>query len=164
MRDMVKHLLASRVPVLCWVTPGGARAASAGVFVVMAADIAAMAPATNIGAATPVNLQGGMDSTMARKVTADAAAFARTIAAQRKRNAVWAERAVREAVSASETEAVADHIVDFNAATLEELLARADGRSWTRGGRTRTLAVAGLPTDRIEPGFRQRILALIAEP
>ena len=164
MREMVKHLLASRIPVLCWVSPGGARAASAGVFVVMAADIAAMAPGTNIGAATPVNLQGGMDSTMARKVTSDAAAFARTIAAQRGRNAVWAERAVREAVSASETEAVADHIVDFTAATLEELLARADGRSWTRIGRSHKLAVAGLPIDRIEPGFRQRILALIAEP
>jgi membrane-bound serine protease (ClpP class) len=164
MREMVKHLLASRVPVLCWVSPGGARAASAGVFVVMAADIAAMSPGTNIGAATPVNLQGGMDSTMARKVTSDAAAFARTIAAQRGRNAVWAERAVREAVSASETEAVADHIIDFTAATLEELLARADGRSWTRGGQSHKLAVAGLPIDRIEPGFRQRILALIAEP
>ena len=164
MRDMVKRLLAARVPVLCWVTPGGARAASAGVFVVMAADIAAMAPGTNIGAATPVNLQGGMDSTLARKVTSDAAAFARTIAAQRGRNAVWAERAVREAVSASETEAVAEDIVDFTAATLEELLARADGRSWTRSGRTHELEVAGLPADRIEPDFRQRILALIAEP
>lgn len=164
MRDMVKRLLAARVPVLCWVSPGGARAASAGVFVVMAADIAAMAPGTNIGAATPVNLQGGMDSTLARKVTSDAAAFARTIAAQRGRNGVWAERAVREAVSASETEAVSEDIIDFTAATLEELLARADGRTWTRGGRARVLEVAGLPVDRIEPDFRQRLLALIAEP
>jgi len=164
MRAMVKDLLAAKVPVLCWVTPGGARAASAGVFVVMAADIAAMAPGTNIGAATPVNLQGGMDSTMARKATSDAAAFARTVAAQRGRNVAWAERAVREAVSASETEAVEERIVDFTAGTLVELLARADGRTWKRGGQTRTLELEGLPADRIEPGFRQRLLALIAEP
>jgi membrane-bound serine protease (ClpP class) len=164
MRDMVKALLASPVPVLMWVTPGGARAASAGVFVVMAADVAAMAPGTNIGAATPVNLQGGMDSTLARKATHDAAAFARTVAAQRGRNAKWAERAVREAVSASETEAVELHVVDFIAATLPELLAKADGHSWRRGPEVHRLEVRGLPSDRLEPGFRQRLLALIAEP
>jgi membrane-bound serine protease (ClpP class) len=164
MRDMVKGLLASPVPVLTWVTPGGARAASAGVFVMMAGDVAAMSPGTNIGAATPVNLQGPMDSTMARKVTNDAAAFARTVAAQRGRNVVWAERAVREAVSASETEAVTLGIVDFEASSLAELLAKADGRSWRRGTVIHRLALRGLPTDRIEPGFRQRLLALIAEP
>ena len=164
MRDMVKQLLAAPVPVVAWVAPGGARAASAGVFVVMAADVAAMAPGTNIGAATPVNLQGGMDSTLARKATHDAAAFARTIANQRGRNAQWAERAVREAVSVSETEAVEQRIVDFTAGTLEELLARADGRTWKRGTQTRTLAVAGQPIDRIVPGFRQRLLAVIADP
>ena len=164
MREIVKQLLAAPVPVLAWVAPGGARAASAGVFVVMAADVAAMAPGTNIGAATPVNLQGGMDSTLARKATHDAAAFARTIANQRGRNAQWAERAVREAVSVSETEAVEQRIVDFTAATLEELLARADGRTWKRGSQSRTLAVAGQPVDRIVPGFRQRLLGVIADP
>jgi membrane-bound serine protease (ClpP class) len=164
MRDMVKRILASPVPVITWVTPAGARAASAGVFVVMAADVAAMAPGTNIGAATPVNLGGPMDSTLARKATHDAAAFARTIAVQRGRNAIWAERAVREAVAASEDEAVELHVVDFLAASLEELLARADGRTWRRGAERRVLAVRGLPHDRIEPGFRQRLLALIAEP
>ena len=81
MRSMVKRMLGSKVPVIAWVAPSGARAASAGVFITMAADVAAMAPGTNIGAATPVNLQGGMDSTMAHKVTNDAAAFARTVAA-----------------------------------------------------------------------------------
>ncbi len=164
MRDMVKRLLAAPVPVLSWVTPGGARAASAGVFVVMAADVAAMAPGTNIGAATPVNLQGGMDSTLARKATNDAAAFARTVAAQRGRNVSWAERAVREAVAASESEAIELGVVDFEAATLDELLAKADGRTWKRGGARHRLALRGLPADRIEPGFRQRMLALIAEP
>jgi membrane-bound serine protease (ClpP class) len=164
MRDMVKHLLGSPVPVLAWVTPSGARAASAGVFVVMAADVAAMAPGTNIGAATPVNLQGGLDSVLARKVTNDAAAFARTVARQRGRNDDWAERAVREAVSVGEDQAVELRIVDFVAASLPELLAKADGRSWRRGDARRRLALAGLPADRLEPSFRQRLLALIAEP
>jgi membrane-bound serine protease (ClpP class) len=164
MREMVKRMLASEVPIITWVTPSGGRAASAGVFVTMAGDVAAMSPGTNIGAATPINLQGPMDSTLARKATSDAAAFARTVAAQRGRSAEWAEKAVRQAVAASETEAVALHVVDFVAATLPELLAKADGYRWRRGGETRVLAVKGLPTDRIEPGFRQRLLALIADP
>ena len=164
MRDMVKRLLASTVPVIAWVAPSGARAASAGVFVVMAADVAAMAPGTNIGAATPVNMQGPMDSTLARKASNDAAAFARTVARQRDRNAVWAERAVREAIAASETEAVELDVVDFVASSLEELLAKSGQRSWRRGAEIRRLEVAGLPHDRLEPGFRQRLLALIADP
>src|SRR5206468_4453970 len=157
MRDMVTRELASPVPVIVWVTPGGAHAASAGVFVTMAADVAAMSPGTNIGAATPISLQGPMDSTLARKATNDAAAFARTVAAQRGRSAVWAERAVREAVAASETEAVDLRVVDFLAASLPELLAKADGRIWKRGEETHRLAVRGLPMDRIEPGFRERL-------
>jgi membrane-bound serine protease (ClpP class) len=161
---MVKRVLAAEVPVITWVTPGGARAASAGVFVVMAGDIAAMSPGTNIGAATPVNLQGPMDSTLAQKATNDAAAFARTVAAQRGRNGEWAEQAVRRAVAASDSEAVALRIVDFEASTLDELLARADGRTWRRGQERRTIATRGLPSDRIDVGFGQRLLALIAEP
>jgi len=164
MRDMVKRMLAARVPLITWVAPGGARAASAGVFVVMAGHVAAMAPGTNIGAATPVNLQGPMDSTMAHKATNDAAAFARTIASQRGRNVEWAEQAVRRAVAASESEAVALGVVDFEASTIAELLARAHGRTWRRGEERLTLATRGLPVDRIEPGFPQRLLALIADP
>ena len=164
MRDMVKRMLASKVPILTWVTPSGARAASAGVFVTMAGDVAAMSPGTNIGAATPVNLQGPMDSTLARKATNDAAAFARTVAAQRGRSALWAEKAVRSAVAASETEAVELEVVDFVVSTLPELLAKADGRTWRRGTETRVLRVKGLPVDRIDPGFRQRLLAILAEP
>jgi len=150
--------------VIAWVAPGGARAASAGVFVTMAADVAAMAPGTNIGAASPVNLQGGMDSTMAHKVTNDAAAFARTVAAQRGRNARWAEQAVRHAVSVDETEAVDLKVVDFIAGSLDELLAKADGRMWRRGAESHRIEVKALPVDIIEPGFRQRLLAVIADP
>jgi len=132
--------------------------------VTLAADVAAMAPGTNIGAATPVNLQGGMDSTLARKATNDASAFARTVAAQRGRNATWAEDAVRHAVSASETEAVKLGIVDFVAGTLPELLARADGHTWRRGGRVETLHTRGAGSERLEPSFRQRAMMLLADP
>ena len=164
MRTMVRSILGSEVPVIAWVTPSGAHAASAGVFVTMAADVAAMAPGTNIGAATPVSMQGGMDSTLSRKAASDAAAFARTVAAQRGRNAVWAERAVREAVAASDQEAVELDVVDFIAGSLPELLEKSDGRSYRRGAATHTLEVKGLPADRIHAGFRQRLLAVIADP
>src|SRR5206468_1979338 len=122
----------------------------------------AMSPGTNIGAATPINMQGPMDSTLARKATNDAAAFARTVAAQRGRNAVWAEEAVRHAVAASDSEAVALHVVDFEASTLAELLALADGRTWRRGDVRQTLHTKGLPVDRMEPGFGERLLGLLA--
>jgi membrane-bound serine protease (ClpP class) len=161
---MVKRMLAAKVPVIAWVAPGGSRAASAGVFITMAADVAAMAPGTNIGAASPVNLQGGMDSTMAHKVTNDAAAFARTVAGQRGRNARWAEDAVRRAVAVGEAEAVNLKVVDFVAGDLDELLAKADGRVWRRGDVKHRLEVKGLPVDIIEPGLRQRFLAVIADP
>jgi membrane-bound serine protease (ClpP class) len=134
------------------------------VFVTMAGDIAAMAPGTNIGAASPISLQGAMDSTLAHKVTNDAAAFARTVAAQRGRNVEWAEKAVTEAVSVSDTEAVRLGVVDFIAATLPELLEKADGRHWRRGAEVRTLSVKGLPTDRIQPGFRQKLLGVLDDP
>jgi membrane-bound serine protease (ClpP class) len=164
MRAMVKEILASEKPVIVWVSPSGARAASAGVFITMAADVAAMAPGTNMGAATPINMQGPMDSTLAKKAANDAAAFARTIAGQRGRNAVWAERAVREAVSASETEAVDLDIIDLIANSREELLEKADGLEWRRGDETRTLAVAGKPVDVAAMSFRQKVLSLIADP
>jgi membrane-bound serine protease (ClpP class) len=164
MRVMIKRLFASEVPVITWVTPSGARAASAGVFIVMAADVAAMSPGTNIGAATPINLQGPMDSTLARKATNDAAAFARTVARQRGRSVSWAEEAVRRAVAASETEAVELHVVDFVAATMTELLERADGRTWTRKGEKHVIATRGLPVERMEAGFRLRFMGLLADP
>jgi membrane-bound serine protease (ClpP class) len=164
MRAMVQRELASPVPVIVWVSPGGAHAASAGVFLTLAADVAAMAPGTNIGAATPVNLQGPMDSTLSRKAASDAAAFARTIARQRGRNADWAERAVREAVSASDREAVDLGVVDFLARDLDELLRLADGRTVRRGDSGTTLRVAGAGIDRMRPSLRQRALGHLAEP
>jgi membrane-bound serine protease (ClpP class) len=134
------------------------------VFVVMAADVAAMAPGTNIGAATPVNLQGGMDSTLARKATSDAAAFARTVARQRGRNAAWAEEAVRRAVAASDSEAVALDVVDLVAGSLDELLERVEGREVSRPGVETRLRLAGLPRDTIEPGLRRKLLGVLVDP
>jgi len=164
MRTMIQRLLASEVPVIAWVTPAGAHAASAGVFIVMACDVAAMSPGTNIGAATPISMGGPMDSTLSRKATSDASAFARTIAAQRGRNVRWAERAVREAIAASETEAVADSVVDFVAGTQAELLVKADGRPWRRGESVRTLRTKDAVVTRLDPDFRQRLLGHIADP
>jgi len=164
MRAMVRSILGSEVPVIAWVMPAGAHAASAGVFITMAADVAAMAPGTNIGAATPISMQGAMDSTLARKAANDAAAFARTVATQRRRNAVWAERAVREAVAVSDQEAVDLEVVDFLATSLPDLLEKSEGRSIRRGGITTELHVKGLPADRLEPGLRHRVLAILADP
>jgi membrane-bound serine protease (ClpP class) len=164
MRAMIKRMLVAEVPIVAYVSPAGARAASAGVFIVMAADVAGMAPGTNIGAATPVNLQGGMDSTLARKATSDAAAFARTIARQRGRNARWAEEAVRRAVAASENEAVDLGVVDYVANSLDDLLEQADGMVISRPGLEDTLALAGLPRDTIRPGLRQKMLGVLVDP
>jgi membrane-bound serine protease (ClpP class) len=157
-------MLASGVPILVYVTPSGARAASAGVLITMAAHVAAMAPGTNIGAATPVSMQGGMDSTLARKVTNDAAAFARTIAVQRGRNVDWAEKAVRKAVSATEREALELHVIDMVVPDLDELLARADGDSVTLSTGRAMLHTRNAIIERVQPGFRQRLLAVIADP
>lgn len=164
MRSMVKRMLVAEVPIIVYVSPSGARAASAGVFIVMAADVAGMAPGTNIGAATPVNLQGGMDSTLARKATSDAAAFARTIARQRGRNAQWAEEAVRRAVAASEDEALDLGVVDFVAGSLDDLLEQADGVTLSRPGLEVTLALSGLSRDTLAPGLRQKLLGVLVDP
>lgn len=164
MRKMVQRELAARLPVIVWVSPGGAHAASAGVFVTMAADVAVMAPGTNIGAATPISLQGPMDSTLARKAANDASAFARTVATQRRRNAVWAERAVREAVAASDREAVEHGIVDFIAMTDREVLEGAEGRWMRRGDDSTRITVAGAAIERMEPSLRHRLLGHLVDP
>jgi membrane-bound serine protease (ClpP class) len=134
------------------------------VFITIAADIAAMAPGTNIGAATPISMQGPMDSTLARKAANDAAAFARSVAAERGRSVDWAEQAVRKAVAASETEALQLGVVDFIAGSEAEVLQKADGMEWRRGDLKRTLATANLPIDHIEPGFRLKLLGVLADP
>jgi membrane-bound serine protease (ClpP class) len=130
----------------------------------MAADVAAMSPGTNIGAATPISLSGPMDSTLARKATNDAAAVARTVATQRGRSSVWAERAVREAVAATDAEAVEQHIVDFIARSQTELLERADGRAMRRGADSTLIRVAGASVERMEPSLRQRMLGHLVDP
>jgi membrane-bound serine protease (ClpP class) len=123
MRTIVQDILASPVPVVVYVSPSGARAASAGVMITMAADIAAMAPGTNIGAAHPVGAGGQeIDGKMSDKVVNDMAAHARSIAERRGRNAEWVEKAVRESVSATETEAAREHIVDLVAADVPDLI------------------------------------------
>jgi membrane-bound serine protease (ClpP class) len=164
MRSMVQSILASPIPVNVYVAPGGARAASAGVFITMAAHVAAMAPATNIGAAHPVAVGGGGDKEMIKKVENDAAAFARTIATERGRNAEWAEKAVRSSVSATEREAVKLKIVDLVAESVPDLLAKIDGRPAKTSKGQVTLATKGAPVNVIEVRFRDRFLALISDP
>jgi len=165
MREMVQAILKSRVPVAVYVSPQGARAASAGVMITLAADVAAMAPGTNIGAAHPVNMGGGaMDNTMSRKVENDAAAYARSLAAGRGRNVDWAESAVRESASLSEKDALERNVVDLVAASLPDLLARIDGRVIRKGGETVTLRTKGVPVTRAPMGVRHRILSALANP
>ena len=164
MRSMVQTILGSSIPVIVYVAPTGARAASAGVFITMAAHVAAMAPATNIGAAHPVAVGGSMDKEMSKKVENDAAAFARTIATERGRNAEWAEKAVRSSVSATEREAVKLKVVDLIADSVPDLLAKIDGRTVKTSKGPVTLATRDAPVKVIAVGFRDRFLALISDP
>jgi len=164
MRSMVQTILGSPIPVIVYVAPTGARAASAGVFITMAAHVAAMAPATNIGAAHPVAVGGSMDKEMSKKVENDAAAFARSIATERGRNAEWAEKAVRSSVSATEREAVKLRVVDLVAESVPDLLARIDGRVLKTPKGPVTLATKDAPVKIIEVRFRDRFLALISDP
>jgi len=165
MRTMAQTILNAGIPVIVYVAPTGARAASAGVFITMAAHVAAMAPATNIGAAHPVTVGGGdMGKEMAKKVANDAAAFARSLAAERGRNAEWAEKAVRASVSVTEREAVKLRVVDLVADNIGDLLVKVDGRvvKTTRG--FVTLATRDATVKQIQVGFRDRLLALITDP
>ena len=165
MRSIVQTILNAELPVIVYVGPTGARAASAGVFITMAAHVAAMAPATNIGAAHPVAVGGGApDKEMAKKIENDAAAFARTIAVERGRNAEWAEKAVRASVSATEREAVKLRIVDLVAENIPDLLAKVDGKTVKTAKGSVTLQTKDAPIKKIEIRFRDRFLALITDP
>ena len=164
MRSMVQSILSSEIPVIVYVAPTGARAASAGVFITMAAHVAAMAPATNIGAAHPVGVGGQMDKEMVKKVENDAAAFARSIATERGRNVEWAEKAVRSSVSATEREAVKLKVVDLIADSVPDLLAKVDDRVVKTIKGPVTLHTRDAPVARIEVRFRDRFLALISDP
>jgi membrane-bound serine protease (ClpP class) len=165
MRIMIKAMLASPIPVVVYVAPDGSRAASAGVFITLAAHVAAMAPGTNIGAAHPVALGGSqMDKTMLEKVENDAAAYIRSLAERWGRNADWAEDAVRKSVSIGASEAVEKHVVDLMAGSLDELLEKIDGKTVEAAGRKVTLKTAGAQVEPISMTMKQRILSLLSDP
>ncbi|PAU57567.1 NfeD family protein [Pseudomonas indica] len=189
MRDIIKAILASPVPVASYVSPSGARAASAGTYILYASHIAAMAPGTNLGAATPVQI-GGMPGAppeqpedpddpqrqrgqpndpesgdaLTRKQVNDAAAYIRGLAQMRGRNADWAERAVREAVSLSADEALRLKVVDYGARDLNDLLRQLDGKTLNAAGQDLTLRTAGAALIHHEPDWRTRLLAVITNP
>ncbi|MHA4806493.1 NfeD family protein [Flavitalea flava] len=159
-RLIVSDLLESKVPVVVYVSPGGAHAGSAGVFLTLAADLAAMAPGTNLGAAHPVDLQGQSDSVMGDKVTNDAAAFIRSIAEKRHHNGKWAEAAVRKSVSLTEQEALSENVIDLIARNTEDLLGQLDGK--TVG--TAILHTRSARVETLEMSFTEKILDLISNP
>jgi membrane-bound serine protease (ClpP class) len=162
---IVKEMLGAAVPVIVYVAPSGAGATSAGVFVTMAANLAAMAPGTNIGAAHPVGGQGeDIGGDMREKVENFTASLGRTIAQQRGRNVEWAEKAVRDSVSVTEREAVKLKIVDFVADNLDDLLAKANGRTVDVRGQKVVLNTAGATVQRTEMRWRQRLIDLLANP
>lgn len=165
MRDIIKDIMNAEIPVIVYVSPSGARAASAGVFITLAADIAVMAPGTNIGAAHPVAVGGGkMDRTMTDKVVNDAVAYIQSIAEKKGRNVKWAAQAVRESVSISETEALKIKVIDLIAKDLNDLLEKIDGKTLEKPRGNVKLATKGLQTNVMEMDFRQRFLAVLSNP
>jgi membrane-bound serine protease (ClpP class) len=184
MRAIVQDLLASTIPVVAYVAPSGARAASAGTFILYASHVAAMAPGTNLGAASPVSIgftpappatdkdrKDGKDGkgtppadVHERKAMQDAAAYIRSLAQLRGRNAEWAEKAVTEAASLSATEAKAQKVVELIAADEQDLLHQLDGRKVSVVGGERVLQLAGAPVEAFEPDWHFRALAIITNP
>jgi len=163
-RVIVSDMLKSTVPVIVYVSPAGAHAGSAGVFITLAANIAAMAPGTNIGAAHPVSLQGMPDTIMNAKGTNDAAAFIRTIAEKRKRNVEWAEDAVRNSVSITDEEAIEKNVIDYIANDDRELLVQIDGKKIEVNGGFKVLQTKNAQIDSQEMGFFQKILDRLSDP
>ncbi|MDV6317796.1 nodulation protein NfeD [Chromohalobacter sp. HP20-39] len=190
MRDMISAMLTSPVPVVSYVTPAGARAASAGTYLLYASHVAAMAPATHLGSATPVQLggvgddndqareegkgdaeagEGGNDtqassSAMERKVLEDAVATIRSLAERHGRNAEWAERAVREAANLTANEALEANVIEIVASDLDALLTQLDGRSVVMEGGERTLSTENMTLERQPPDWRAKVLAFITDP
>lgn len=188
MRDIIGALLASDLPVISYVAPGGSRAASAGTYILYASHVAAMAPTTNLGAATPVQIgglpgvpepeppppgekeqqEGGQKipkSVLERKMVNDASAYIKALAIRHGRNAQWAEKAVREAVSLTAEEALEIGVIDLVASDVEDLLRQADGREVVmEGGKKVTLATKELKIVRSEPDWRTRLLAIVTDP
>ncbi len=165
MRTMVKAILNAPLPIIIYVYPPGAQAASAGVMITMAADVAAMAPGTNIGAAHPVTAEGkDIQGEMAKKVVNDMVALIQGIATERGRNIEWAKKAVTESVSATATEAVEIKVVDMMATSRTDLLKKLDGRRIKREGLDVTLRTADIEVVEIEESLRDRILKTLANP
>ncbi|MFL6247337.1 MAG: NfeD family protein [Thermoanaerobaculia bacterium] len=165
MRGIVEKIIRSPVPVIVWVGPSGSRAASAGFFILQAADVAAMAPGTNTGAAHPVLIGEKLDDVMKMKLQNDAAAFMRTLAQRRGRNVAAAESGVREAKSFTEDEALASHLIDVVAPNMTALVSWADGKTIKRFNGTKTvLHVKGKPIVTFQMTLRQRLLSWIMDP
>jgi len=165
MRTIIKAILNSDIPVVVFVAPRGAGAASAGVMVTVAGHVAAMAPGTNIGAAHPVGA-GGKDiqEAMSEKILNDMASYGRGIADEKGRNGEWVEKAIRESVSITAEEALEKKVIDLVAEDLDDLLQRLDGREVVAGGRTVVLSTRGLVKDVYRPDFRDRVLRTISDP
>jgi len=165
MRDIIKECLNASVPVVVYVSPSGARAASAGVLITISAHVAAMAPGTNIGAAHPVAMGfGKADETMMEKVENDAVAYGRGIADQKGRNADWIEEAIRKSVSVTAEEALKLKVIDVIAEDLAQLLEKIDGREVKLASGTRALKTKGAEINRKEMGFREKVLITISNP
>ncbi len=164
MRIIIKEMLAAERPVVVYVAPSGARAASAGAFITIAANIAAMAPGTNIGAAAPVAMGGQMDKTMEKKVTNDAAAYMRTIAEKRGRPIDLAEEWVRKATARTETEALKAKLIDVVSPKLEDLLQAIDGRVVTTAAGKVKIETKNAIVHREEMNLRDKILKIITDP
>ena len=165
MRDISQRIIASPVPVITWVGPSGARAASAGFFILEAGDIAAMAPGTNTGAAHPVIMGTEMDPIMKQKVENDAAASLRSVTSRRGRNSDLAQKAVLESKSFTEKEAIDNKLIEIVASNENDLLTQLDGRAITRfDGRPATLHLRDAEVRVYEPSLRQQILSAISDP
>jgi len=162
-REIVSDILESPVPVIVYVSPGGAHAGSAGVFITLAAHIAAMAPGTNIGAAHPVTMQQ-IDTIMNEKITNDAAAFIRTIAKKRNRSMAWAESSVRRSFAYTETEALEDSAIDLIAKNEQELLKLVDGRTVELSSGAKTLHTASATVSTYRMSIWEKMLDLISDP
>jgi membrane-bound serine protease (ClpP class) len=179
-RDIIRDILASPIPVIGYVAPSGARAASAGTYILYACHVAAMAPGTNVGAATPIQIGGGFPKlptteekkdeeapehpTLEDKIISDSVAYIRSLAQMRGRNVEWAEQAVREAASISAEDALAKQVIEFLATNVSDLLIQLDGRTVVAAFGEQTLATQGLAISLHEPDWRTRLLAVITNP
>jgi len=166
MRDIIKRIFSSEVPVIVYVYPSGSRAASAGVFIMLAANIAVMAPGTNIGAAHPVSIGGTVDtsSVMNEKIVNDAVAFIKTIAEKRGRNSEWAEDAVRKSVSITETEALEKNVIDFTCSNLDSLLKIIDGMELETIFGMKKINTKEAEIVRLQMTWRHKLLDIISNP